>query len=235
VEVHYQKLCATDSLAVRGYEALARWNHPTRGWVPPTEFIRIAEESGLIIPLGRWVLERACRDAASWPKPHTVSVNVSPAQFVQQDLVLMVGEILQCAGLSSDRLELEITEGVLIGNTERALHVLRGFKALGVRIALDDFGTGYSRLDYLRRFHFDAIKIDRSFMHGLRSDTEPDMIVRSIVALCRSLRQRVTAEGVETAEQLKMLADYGCDMVQGHLIGRPAATTGAEAASITTG
>jgi len=222
LELHYQRLCEAGSLAVTGYEALLRWNHPTRGAVAPTEFIPLAEESGLIIPLGRWVLEQACMAAASWPPPCTVSVNISPAQFVQQDLVAMVGEILRASRLAPERLELEVTEGILISNTERALQVLDGFKGLGVRITLDDFGTGYSSLGYLRRFPFDAVKIDRSFVHGLCSDRESGMIVHSILALCRSLGLRVTAEGVETPEQLATLCEYGCDMVQGYLLGRPA-------------
>lgn len=224
LEVYYQRMCETSSLAVTGYEALLRWNHPTRGAVAPTEFIPLAEESGLIIPLGRWVLEQACAAAASWPSPCTVSVNISPAQFVQQDLVAMVGEILRASGLAPERLELEVTEGILISNTERALQVLDGFKGLGVRITLDDFGTGYSSLGYLRRFPFDAVKIDRSFVHGLCSDRESGMIVHSILALCRSLNLRVTAEGVETPEQLATLCEYGCDMVQGYLLGRPASS-----------
>jgi diguanylate cyclase (GGDEF)-like protein/PAS domain S-box-containing protein len=223
MEVHYQRLCETGSLSVTGHEALLRWNHPTRGAIPPAEFIPLAEETGLIIPLGRWVLEQACTAAASWPPHCTVSVNISPAQFVQQDLVAMVGEILRTSGLAPERLELEVTEGILISNTERALQVLNGFKALGARITLDDFGTGYSSLGYLRRFPFDAIKIDRSFVHGLCSDREAGMIVHSILALCRSLDLHVTAEGVETAEQLEALSRYGCDTVQGFLLGRPVA------------
>jgi diguanylate cyclase len=225
LELRFQKLCATDSLAVIGYEALSRWHHPTRGWVPPAEFIPLAEESGLIIPLGRWVLERACAEAVTWAEPYIVSVNVSPAQFVQQDLVAMVAEILHASGLPSERLELEITESVLISNTERALQVLHGFKQLGVRITLDDFGTGYSSLSYLRRFKFDAIKIDRSFVQGLCAERGSAMIVQSIVALCRGLELRVTAEGVETPGQLAMLHECGCDMVQGYLLGRPEAGT----------
>jgi diguanylate cyclase (GGDEF)-like protein/PAS domain S-box-containing protein len=225
LEVHYQKLCDANSLAVLGYEALCRWRHPTRGWIAPSEFIPIAEESGLIIRLGRFVLEAACAEAAAWSKPLTISINVSPAQFVQQDLVAMVAEVLRAARLAPEKLELEITEGVLIGNTERALKVLRGFQNLGVRISLDDFGTGYSSLAYLRQFQFDAIKIDRSFVQGLCTDKESATIVRSIVALCRSLDLRVTAEGVETPEQLARLREYGCNVVQGYLLGRPAAVT----------
>ena len=221
LQVHYQSLHETGALKVTGYEALVRWNHPTRGPIAPSEFIPVAEETGLIIPLGRWVLEQACVQAASWPSSSSISVNISPAQFVQQDLVAMVSEILHTSGLAPERLELEVTEGILISNTERALKVLCGFKELGVRITLDDFGTGYSSLGYLRRFPFDAVKIDRSFVTGLCLDSESGVIVQSILALCRSLNLRATAEGVETAEQLDALCSYGCKSVQGFLLGRP--------------
>lgn len=220
-EIHYQKLCYNGSLAVVGHEALLRWNHPTRGSIPPSEFIPLAEAGGQILPLGRWMLEHACREAASWPRDQVLSVNISPIQFGQRDLVAMVGEILARTGLEPARLDIEITEGILIRNTARALQVLRGFKALGAWVTLDDFGTGYSSLGYLRRFPFDAIKIDRSFIRGLGVDREAEMIVRSIVALCRGLDLRVTAEGVETQEQLAALSEYGCDLVQGYLLGRP--------------
>ncbi len=234
-EIHYQKMCASGSLAVLGYEALLRWRHPARGNVPPAEFIPIAEETGLIMPLGRWVLETACREAASWAAPLLVSVNISPAQFAQPDLPNMVGDILRETGLAADRLELEITEGILINNTERALAVLGSFKELGVRVTLDDFGTGYSSLGYLRRFPFDAIKIDRSFVHGLGMDHELGKIVQSILALCGSLGLQVTAEGVETDRQLEALRGFGCGVVQGFLLGRPVAAvqlTGADALAV---
>ncbi len=221
LELHYQKFCRCGSLEVIGYEALLRWNHPTRGAIPPSEFIPLAEESGLILPLGRWTLEQACREASVWPNERCLAVNLSPTQFGQSDLVAMVGEILARTGLSPARLDIEVTEGVLISNTARALHVLRGLKALGVRVTLDDFGTGYSSLSYLRRFPFDAIKIDRSFIQGLGVDRESGMIVHSILALCRSLDLRVTAEGVETADQLAILESYGCERVQGYLLGHP--------------
>ena len=225
LEIHYQPLCRCDSLAVIGHEALLRWNHPTRGPIAPSEFIPLAEESGLIIRLGRAVLERACREGARWPGGLTLAVNISPVQFGQRDLVAMVDDILRRTGLPPERLEIEVTEGILISNTGRALQVLRGFKQLGVRITLDDFGTGYSSLGYLRRFPFDAIKIDRSFVHGLGVDREAGMIVQSILALCRSLDLRATAEGVETEAQLASLSALGCDLVQGFLLGRPVGAT----------
>jgi len=220
-EIQYQRLCRCTSRDVVGHEALLRWNHPTRGAIPPSEFIPLAEESGLILPLGRWVLEQACREAASWGDERCVSVNLSPVQFGQHDLVAMVGEILARTGLTPARLDIEVTEGILISNTARALLVLRELKALGVQVTLDDFGTGYSSLGYLRRFPFDGIKIDRSFVAGLGVDHEAGLIVHSILALCRSLDLRVTAEGVETADQLAILEAYGCEMVQGYLLGRP--------------
>lgn len=221
LEIHYQRICRAGSMEVVGYEALLRWNHPSRGAVPPSEFIPLAEESGLILPLGRWVLEHACREARSWPNRHFVAVNLSPIQFSQRDFVEMTAGILAHTGLPPTRLEIEVTEGILISNTAQAEKVLHGLKALGVRVTLDDFGTGYSSLGYLRRFPFDAIKIDRSFVQGLGTDRDAGMIVHSILALCCSLDLRVTAEGVETDDQLASLRAYGCDLVQGYLLGRP--------------
>ena len=221
LEIHYQQICRAGSMEVVGHEALLRWNHPSRGAVPPSEFIPLAEESGLIVPLGRWVLERACREARSWPNRHFVAVNLSPIQFGQRDFVEMTAGILAHTGLPPTRLEIEVTEGILISNTAQAEKVLHGLKALGVRVTLDDFGTGYSSLGYLRRFPFDAIKIDRSFVQGLGTDRDSGMIVNSILALCCSLDLRVTAEGVETEGQLASLRSYGCDLVQGYLLGRP--------------
>ncbi|MDE2006881.1 MAG: EAL domain-containing protein, partial [Rhodospirillales bacterium] len=220
--LHYQPLCRTDTGEVIRREALLRWNHPTRGAIPPADFIPLAEETGLILPLGRFVLERACAEAARWPAPRAVAVNLSPAQFGQRDLVEMVAGILRRTGLAPGELEIEVTEGILIRNAARASSVLRGLKALGVGVTLDDFGTGYSSLAYLRRFPFDGIKIDRSFVQGLGADPESATIVRSILALCRSLGLRATAEGVETEAQLAILAEYGCEAVQGYLFGRPA-------------
>ena len=221
LEVHYQPLFDCGDAAVTGFEALLRWKHPARGMISPGEFIPLAEECGLITVLGRWVLERACAEAAGWATPHRIAVNLSPIQFRQHDLPEMVEETLQRAGLVPERLELEITEGVLIDNTERAVEVLGQLKALGVNISLDDFGTGYSSLSYLRRFPFDKIKIDQSFVRGLGEDEEAAAIVKAIVALARSLRLSITAEGVETEDQLAALKLLECNQVQGFLLGRP--------------
>jgi diguanylate cyclase (GGDEF)-like protein/PAS domain S-box-containing protein len=221
MEVHYQPLFASETLDLVGYEALLRWTHPQRGAVSPDQFIPVAEECGAIGPLGRWVLDMACAEAASWPTPLRIAVNLSPVQFRQTDLAGMVATILHKHQLDPARLELEITEGVLIDDGERALAVLRRLKALGVRIALDDFGTGYSSLSYLRRFPFDKIKIDKSFIHGLGEDHDAEAIVSSIIAMSHSLRLDVTAEGVETEGQLLRLRSEHCSQVQGFLLGRP--------------
>ncbi len=221
LQVHYQPLFDVESLGLVGYEALLRWQHPVRGPISPAEFIPLAEESGAILPLGRFVLQTACRTAAGWTGGQSVAVNLSAVQFKQSDLPQMVAAILAETGLPPERLELEVTESVLIDDAERALVALAALKALGVRIALDDFGTGYSSLSYLRRFPFDKIKIDRSFVQGLGEDAEAEAIVRSIVALGRSLNLSVTAEGVETELQLSRLRAQRCTEVQGFLLGRP--------------
>ncbi len=219
--LHYQPLLDSVTLDIEGFEALVRWEHPERGRISPAEFIPVAEASGLIVALGQWVLETACAEAASWDRPHRVAVNLSPAQFKQRDLANCVRQTLMRTGLDSSRLELEITEGILIDDADRALSMLRELKVLGVRIALDDFGTGYSSLSYLRRFPFDKLKIDASFIRGLGDGGEADAIVRAIVALGRSLGLHITAEGVETADQLNRLREHQCDQVQGFLLGRP--------------
>ncbi len=212
---------ATTSGEVTGFEALARWEHPKRGMVPPAEFIPIAEESSLIISIGEWVLREACAEAASWPRPLQIAVNLSPAQFKQGDLPALVHAILLQTGLAPSRLVLEITEGVLIGDFTRALSILRRLKALGVRIAMDDFGTGYSSLSYLQSFPFDKIKIDRSFIANVQSSHQSAAIVRSMIGLARGLEVPVVAEGVETSEQLEFLRRESCNEIQGYLIGKP--------------
>ncbi len=204
-----------------GFEALVRWRHPTRGMISPGKFIPLAEESGLIIPLGEWILREACREAASWAKPLQIAINLSPVQFRHGDLAALVHSVLLETGLSPARLELEITEGVLIGDFARALATLRRLKALGVRIAMDDFGTGYSSLSYLQAFPFDKIKIDQAFISNLESNPQSATIVRAVIGLARGLNVPVLAEGVETKEQLAFLAKEQCDEVQGYLIGRP--------------
>jgi diguanylate cyclase (GGDEF)-like protein len=219
--LHYQPLYAADGVTLNGYEALARWAHPTRGHVPPADFIPVAEETGLIEALGRWVLRRACAEAATWPEPLTVAVNLSAAQFRNDALLHTVTDALGEARLPPERLELEITESLLMADTERVVRTLHTLSALGVRIAMDDFGTGYSSLAYLWRFPFDKVKIDRAFTKGLAEDPKVNLIVRSIVSLAHSLRIRVNAEGVETEGQMRALQKHGCDELQGYLLGRP--------------
>src|SRR5665647_283202 len=206
---------------VIGFEALARWLHPVRGIVPPGDFIPLAEESGLIVALGEWILLEACREAASWPMPLQIAVNLSPAQFMHGDLVGLVHSILLETGLAPGRLELEITEGVLIEDFDRGLALLRRLKALGVRISMDDFGSGYSSLSYLQAFPFDKIKIDRAFVINLGRNPQSAAIVRAVIGLGHGLEMSIVAEGVETQEQLGFLADEGCDVVQGYFLGKP--------------
>jgi diguanylate cyclase (GGDEF)-like protein/PAS domain S-box-containing protein len=207
---------------VIGFEALARWMHPVRGFVPPSDFIPLAEESGLIVEMGEWILRQACREAASWPLPLQIAVNLSPAQFMHGDVVGLVHSILLETGLAPDRLELEITEGVLIEDFDRGLALLRRLKALGVRVSMDDFGSGYSSLSYLQAFPFDKIKIDRAFVMNLGRNPQSASIVRAVIGLGHGLGMSIVAEGVETQEQLGFLADEGCDAVQGYFIGKPA-------------
>ena len=204
-----------------GFEALARWLHPARGFVPPGEFIPLAEESGLIVEMGEWILREACREAASWPKPLQIAVNLSPAQFVHGDLVGLVHSILLETGLAPGRLELEITEGVLIEDFDRGLALLRRLKALGVRISMDDFGSGYSSLSYLQAFPFDKIKVDRAFVVNLGRNPQSAAIISAVIDLGHGMGMSLVAEGVETLEQFTFLADEGCDAVQGYLLGKP--------------
>ncbi len=215
-ELQYQPLLDIKTSTINCCEALLRWNHPQRGLVLPAEFIWLAEETGLIIPIGDWVLLRACAEATRWPQAVRIAVNVSPAQFKDRNLVYAVEETLASTGLPADRLEIEITESVLLqeGETLATLHALRG---LGVRIAMDDFGTGCSSLSYLRSFPFDKIKIDRSFVSELAAGGESMAIVRAVTGLGRSLGISTTAEGVETREQLSLLRAEGCNEVQGFL------------------
>jgi predicted signal transduction protein with EAL and GGDEF domain len=204
-----------------GFEALVRWDHPVRGLVPPGIFIPLSEESGSIIAIGEWILRAACREAAAWPKPLQIAVNISPVQFRREDIVQLVHTALLESGLAPGRLELEITESVLIDDFSRAVSILRRLKSLGVRVALDDFGTGYSSMSYLQAFPFDKIKIDRSFVSNLEQSAQSKVIVRGVIGLARGLGLPVVAEGVETRPQFELLARYGCDIAQGYLIGRP--------------
>ncbi len=210
------------SSEITGFEALARWLHPVRGFVPPGDFIPLAEESGLIVEMGEWILREACREAASWPMALQIAVNLSPAQFMHGDLVGLVHSILLETGLAPGRLELEITEGVLIEDFDRGLALLRRLKALGVRISMDDFGSGYSSLSYLQAFPFDKIKIDRAFVVNLGRNPQSAAIVRAVIGLGHGLEMSIVAEGVETQEQLTFLTDAGCDAVQGYFLGKPA-------------
>ena len=207
---------------VFGFEALLRWRHPTRGFVSPATFIPIAEESGLIVELGEWILREACREAASWPKPLGVAVNLSPIQFRRGDIVRLVHAVLLESGLAPARLELEITEGVLMQDSSRSLTILRHLKAMGVTISMDDFGTGYSSLSYLQSFPFDKLKIDQSFIAQVEAREQSAAIVRAVIGLGRGLKMPVIAEGVETAEQLDFLVKEQCNEIQGYLFGRPA-------------
>ncbi len=223
--LHYQPQAKTAlklaDAEITGFEALARWCHPTRGYVSPGDFIPLAEESGLIVEMGEWILRQTCREAASWPNPLQIAVNLSPAQFMHGDLVGLVHSILLETGLSSGRLELEITEGVLIKDFDRGLALLRRLKALGVRVSMDDFGSGYSSLTYLQAFPFDKIKIDRTFVMNLGRNPQSAAIIRAVIGLGRGLEVSIIAEGVETAEQLAFLAAENCDGIQGYYLGRP--------------
>jgi diguanylate cyclase (GGDEF)-like protein len=220
LQLHYQPQAQIGG-AITGFEALARWHHPKRGMVAASAFIPLAEDSGLIISLGEWILREACRQAVSWPNPLSIAINLSPVQFRHGDLPALVHSVLLETGLAPARLELEITEGVLIGDFSRAVSILRRLKALGVRIAMDDFGTGYSSLSYLQSFPFDKIKIDQAFIGNLESSPQSVTIIRAVIGLARGLELPVLAEGVETEEQLAFLAKEACDEVQGYLIGRP--------------
>ncbi len=223
LEVYFQPEFACDTLEVVGFEALVRWRDPARGVVPPGIFIPIAEECGLIEQLGRIVLEQACTLAASWRPQCRIAVNLSPSQFRDQSLPSLLSDILERTGLPAHLLELEVTEGVLIRDEDQALGILRGLKEHGVRIALDDFGTGYSSLSYLRRFPFDKIKIDKSFVQAQQYDPGAQAILETILAMSGrlNLTVTVTAEGVETDEQLAMIRRQRCTEVQGYLLGMP--------------
>ncbi|MDH2416396.1 EAL domain-containing protein [Nocardioides sp. CER19] len=220
--LHYQVQTAVATGETRGYEALLRWRHPELGLVSPAEFIPLAEESGLIAPIGEWVLRTACAEAARWVPPHRVSVNVSAVQLAEAGLARTVREVLEESGLPAHRLELEMTETAVFTDRESALQTLLEIKDLGVGIALDDFGVGYSSLDALRTFPFDRIKIDRSFFSGGGTPEQTVELVQAVLSLGRTFGMSVLAEGIETDDQLALLTDTGCDEAQGYLFGRPA-------------
>ncbi|MBI3703200.1 MAG: EAL domain-containing protein [Rhizobiales bacterium] len=220
-ELYYQPIVDVKSGHATGCEALVRWHHPERGLVLPGEFIALAEETGLIVPLGEWILRQACAAAARWPKHVTVAVNLSPAQFKSRNMVQTVISALAASGLAAGRLELEITELVLLQETEGAFAILHQLRELGIRIAMDDFGTGYSSLGYLRSFPFDKIKIDQSFIRDLTTKEDSVAIIRAVVGLSSSMGITTTAEGVETKDQLARLTAEGCNEVQGYLFSPP--------------
>ena len=221
-EVYYQPILNLEHNEIRGFEALLRWHRPGQGTVSPAEFIPLAEETGLIVPIGEWVLRQACAQAASWPMHITVSINLSAVQFKNRNLVQIVVSALAASGIASGRLELEITESVLVQDSENTLDMLRDLRTLGVKIALDDFGTGYSSLSYLQSFPFDKIKIDRSFIKELECGNENALaIVSAVVQLGRTLGMATTAEGVETSDQMEIVRAKGCTEIQGYLLSPP--------------
>lgn len=221
LELHYQPLVDVATKKIFGCEALVRWRHPVRGFIPPSEFIPIAESSGMIVELGEWILRTACAEAVHWPEPTKVAVNLSPVQLTKGGLIEAVTGALEAAGLDPRRLELEIIESTLLGNTEPVLRTLWDLKRLGIEISMDDFGTGYSSLGYLRKFPFDKIKVDRSFVTDLGTGTESTAIVRAVVGLASGLGITTLAEGVETADQLGRLQAEGCEQAQGYYFSRP--------------
>lgn len=221
LELHYQPQVDTESGDVVGFEALVRWRHPTLGLVPPSEFIPLAEETGIIHSLGEWVLREACREAQKWPSNVKIAVNVSPAQFRKRNLTEVVAGILEETGLRPARLDIEVTESLLLRDVESSLATLRSLKELGVQISMDDFGTGYSSLSNLRSFPFDKIKIDKSFVSEVEHSEDSTAIVRAVLGLGRSLGMATCAEGVETETQLDCLRREGCTLVQGYFYSRP--------------
>jgi predicted signal transduction protein with EAL and GGDEF domain len=220
-ELFYQPIINLDENRITAFEALLRWNHPTRGRVPPSEFIPLAEETGLIVAIGEWVIRQACAEARTWPTDLRVAVNVSPVQFRTKTLLSAVVSALAASGLRPDLLELEITETVLMANNEATLASLHQLRSLGVRISMDDFGTGYSSLSYLRSFPFDKIKIDQSFVRDLTERPDSIAIIRAVAGLGLSFGMTTTAEGVETQEQVDKMRSEGCNEVQGYFFSKP--------------
>jgi EAL domain-containing protein (putative c-di-GMP-specific phosphodiesterase class I) len=220
-ELHFQPLVDLRTGRVTTCEALLRWKHPERGWVPPSVFIPVAEETGGIIALGDWVLHRACVEAATWPRDVKVAVNLSPVQFKNRSLALQVVSALAKSGLPAHRLELEITECVLLNESDGTLATMEQFKQLGVGMSLDDFGTGYSSLNYLHKFPFHKIKIDQSFIRDLGQERDARAIIGAVVSLGVGLDKVVVAEGIETEEQMKLVTAQGVHEGQGYYFGRP--------------
>jgi EAL domain-containing protein (putative c-di-GMP-specific phosphodiesterase class I) len=225
--VHYQPIVQLATGMITEAEALVRWEHPQHGLVPPLQFIPLAEETGLIVPIGQWILEEACRQTRAWhtrwpaQQPLVMSVNLSARQFQQPDLLDVVTSALQQSGLAARYLKLEITESVAMRDAQSTIETLRELTHLGVRLALDDFGTGYSSLAYLNQFPIDTLKIDRSFVDKLGDGPEHVAVVRTIIALAKALDLRVTGEGIETTNQAQQLEALGCDLGQGYIFSRP--------------
>jgi EAL domain-containing protein (putative c-di-GMP-specific phosphodiesterase class I) len=233
-QVHYQPIVALDTGQLIGWEALVRWQHPQRGMISPARFIPAAEETGLIVPLGQWVLETACRQARTWvdligSEALTISVNLSARQFQDPALIQTIAQAVERTRIPPHCLKLEITESAVMHDADAAEHTLRELRRLGIQLAIDDFGTGYSSLAYLKRFQVDTLKIDKSFVDDIGHDAQDTAIVRSVVALAKTLELSVTAEGIETPTQRAQLRLLGCDFGQGYLFGRPESWQAAEA------
>jgi predicted signal transduction protein with EAL and GGDEF domain len=221
LELYYQPVVNLQDNSVTGFEALARWNHKTKGFVPPSDFIPVAEDTGMMAWLGEWALTEACNKIVQLPSHLKLAVNLSPVQFSAPDLVDVVQRALVTSGLAAHRLELEITERLLLENNEHTMSMLRQLRELGVSIALDDFGTGYSALSYLRKFPLDKIKIDRSFVTDIVTRSDQVAIIQAVLSIARALGMSVTAEGIETVVQRDFLKALGCDSAQGFLFGKP--------------